>query len=344
MPDYKISILIPSWNGEPYIEKCINSLLTNDYRFYQIISIAGGTDNGFEKSLKIQEKHPNFVVTLPREKGKKNEALNLGLEKADGDIIVITDVDCIYPKHWLRKINEIFQKKKVNVITGFNLPYQYLVNSLGEFNRIRIGYKLVSFNDGDVIIGNKLWGGNSAFRKDVFFNKIGKFEVDSITGDDKILGMEFNKRGEDIYFFRDIFVYTEHYSQNLKKFIDHRIRWARDLFIEIKFKDIPKLILLLGLGLFKLLFPIIAIIFWLIFFNNSVIILLVLLSPWIVFFIFYNIGFFFELKKKAKKVNAELGTDFSYWKAFRIVPLMFYVFGLINIRSYIRPRFRKWYN
>ena len=203
---------------------------------------------------------------------------------------------------------------------------------------------MVNFKDGAVIIGNKMWGGNSAFRKDIFLNKIGRFEVDSITGDDKILGMDFNNKGEDIYFFRDTYVYTEHYSQNMKKYIDHRVRWARDLFIDLKFKDIPKLILLLGLGLFKLFFPLIIMIFWLIFFNYSLIILYILLSPWIIIFIVYNIGFYFELKKKAKKVNTELGTNFSYWKAFKIVPVMFYVFGIINIRSYIRPRFRKWYN
>ncbi len=344
MPEYNLTILIPSWNGEKYIKNCISSILENDYQNYRIISIAGVNDNSYEISRKMQEKYPEKVIALSRKKGKKNEALNLGLEKVDGDIIIITDVDCIYPTYWLRKINDIFQNEKINVITGLNLPYQHLVNSLAEFNRIRVGYKLVNFKDGGVVIGNKLWGGNSAFRKQVFFDKIGKFEVGSISGDDKILGIEFNKNGEDLYFFRDIYVYTEHYSKNLTKFIDHRVRWARDLFIELKLKDYPKLLFLLGIGIFKFFYPIIALLFWLIFLQNSPIFLFLLFAPWIGFYLTFIISFFFRLRKEAKKVNYELNTSFNYLKAFKIVPLMFFVFGLINIRSYIRPKSRKWYH
>ena len=344
MVKYKLSILIPSWNGEKYIENCINSILENDYGNYQIISIAGGIDQGYNLSIKLQEKEPNKIVALKQEKGGKNKALNQSIEIIDGDIIVITDVDCIYPKHWLSNINEIFQEEKIKVITGLNLPFQHHTNSLAEFNRIRIGYTLVNFPDAGIIVGNKLWGGNSAFHKEIFDKKIGKFEEVSKTGDDKILGMEFNKQGEDIYFFRDIYVYTEHYSNNLKFFINHRIRWAKDLFIDLDKKDIPKLLFLLGIGLFKFLYPLLALIGWLILFQHSLILLLILISPWIIFYLLYIVRFFFELRKKSKKVNKELGTKFSHWKAFKIVPLMFFVFGIISIRSFINPKKRKWYH
>ncbi len=342
--NYKLSILIPSWDGEQYIENCINSILENDYENYQIISIAGGTDQGYDISLKLQEKAINKIIALKQEKGGKNKALNQSLEYIDGEIIIITDVDCIYPKHWLNSINEIFQDRKINVITGLNLPYQLLTNSLAEFNRIRVGYTLVNFPDGGIVVGNKLWGGNSAFRKEVFNKKIGKFEEVSKTGDDKILGIEFNRKGEKIYFFRDIYVYTEHYSNNLKFFINHRIRWAKDLFIDIRKKDIPKLLILLGIGLFKFFYPLLAFGVWLFFFQSSLINLLILQSPWIIFYLFYIVRFFFELKIKSKQANKELGTKFSYWKAFKIVPLIFFVFGIISIRSFINPKKRKWFH
>ena len=344
MVKYKLSILIPSWNGEKYIENCINSILENGYENYQIISIAGGIDQGYNLSIKLQEKEPNKIIALKQEKGGKNKALNQGIEILDGDIIIITDVDCIYPKHWLSRINEIFQDEKINVITGLNLPFQHHTNSLAEFNRIRVGHKLVTFPDGGVVIGNKLWGGNSAFRKEIFKEKIGTFEEISKTGDDKILGMEFNRNGENLFFFRDIYVYTEHYSNNLKKFIDHRVRWAKDLFIDLKIKDIPKLLALISIGLFKLFYPILAILSLLIFFPLTFLNLILLLSPWIGFLIIYDLRFYFELLNKAKIVNKELDTNFSPKKAFRIVPLMFFVFGLIYIRSYLRPKHRKWYH
>ena len=344
MVNYKISVLIPSWNGGQYITDCLNSILENNYDHFQIISIAGGNDKAYKISLKIQKDNPEKLIALSRKEGKKNEALNLGLDKADGDILVITDVDCIYPINWLSKINEIFQDKSINVITGGSLPYNHLTNALAEYNRIRAGYNLIKFQNGGFIIGNKLWGGNSAFRAEVFFSKIGKFEVESVTGDDKILGMEFNKRGEDLYFFRDIYVYTEHYSSNLKKLIDRRVRWAKDLFIDFKRKDYPKLLFLLGIGLFKFFYPPLVIIIWFLFLIPSLNWLLLLLSPWITFFILYIIGGCFELMLKSKKVNKELNTKFSYWKALKIVPLMFFIFGIVSIRSFLNPKRRQWYH
>lgn len=342
MLNYKLLVLIPSWNGEIYIENCLNSLLENDYDNVQIVTIAGGIDRCYDISLKFQEKYPKKIIALKQEIGNKNRALNIGLAKADGDIIILTDVDCVYPKNWLKKINQIFQNTKINVITGSYLPFQHVKNALAEFNRIRGGYKLVNFPDGEIVIGNKLSGGNSAFRKEIFYKKIGKFDETLKTGEDKILGIKFNEKGELLYYFRDIYIYTELYSNNLKKFINHRVRWARDLFIDLKLNDIPKLIVLLGIGLFKLFYPIFALVVWLIFCYSSFNCLYLLLSPWFVFYVFYVVRFYFELKIKANKVNAELGTNLNHWKAFRIIPLIYFVFGIISIRSFINPKKRKW--
>ena len=342
--NYKLSILIPSWNGENYIEACINSILKNSYENYEIISIAGGNDKAYKISLKIQNQHPNKVIALSRKEGKKNEALNTGLDKVSGDIIVITDVDCIYPEDWLRKINEKFQNEEINVITGLNLPYKFREGVLVEYNKIKVGYNLIKFEDGKKIIGNKLWGGNAAFRSKVFFEKIGRFEIQSTTGDDKILGMQFNEKGEVLYYYRDIYVYTEHYSNNLKKFIKQRIRWARDLFINYERKDIFKRLFLLGIGLFKFIYPIGVLIFWILFLPNFIFSFLFLLSPWIIFYTIFILYQIFELKVKSERVNEELGKNLNYLKAIKIVPLMYFVYGIISIVSFLKLKDRKWYH
>lgn len=342
MSNCKLSILIPSWNGEIYIENCLSSLLENDYDNVQIITIAGGIDQCYDISLKFQEKYHEKIIALKQEIGNKNRALNIGLAKADGDIIILTDVDCMYPKNWLKKINEIFQNTKINVITGLSLPFQHVNNSLAEFNRIRVGYKLVNFPDGQIIIGNKLSGCNSAFRKEIFCKKIGSFNETLKTGEDKILGIEFNKKGEELYYFRDIYIYTEYYSNDLRKLIKHRIRWAKDLFIKLKFNNVPKLLFLLGIGLFKLFYPIFGLSIWIFFFHFSIFNLLLILSPWLIFFLLWVVIYYFNLRFKTKKVNERLGSNFNHIKAYKIVPLMFFVFGIISVKSFINPKKKKW--
>lgn len=344
MVDYKYSILIPSWNGEKYIINCVNSLLENDYKNFEIILIAGGTDKSYEISLKLQKKYPDKVIVIKQPKGNKNIALNLGLNHISGDIIVLTDIDCIYQKKWLKRINEIFQNIKHNVITSYALPFPNQKKSLAEFNNLMCGKNLIGCcESGNVIIGNKLCGANSMFRKEVFLEKIGKFDESIPTGDDKILGITFNKNGEQVFYFSDIFVYSEFYSNDLKMYIKHRIRWAKDLFINpLSKKQILKLLFAFAISLFKLFYPFIAIFIWLLFFNFSYFWLFILISPWILFFLLYHLNFYYKLKRISNFVNPRLNSTINYNKAFRIVPILFFAYSIITIISLIYPKRNKW--
>ncbi len=339
---YKLSLLIPGWNAEDYIGNCVNSLLENDYYNFEILLITGGSDNSYNISLKLKENYPNKIKVLKQEIPNKNIALNLGLSEAEGDIIVLTDIDCVYQKNWLRTINEIFQNKNYNVITGLYLPFSDRKNSLAEFNRIKIGSSLFKFKDNSIVVGNKLCGANAAFRKEKFLKKIGKFDESVRTGDDKILGIAFNKKGEDLYYFRDIYVYTECYSNSIRKFIKRRIRWAKDLFLTLEWKHVIKLLVLFCLFLFILFYPLAVILFWILFLNFHFLWFLFLLFPWLLFFVLYLTYFYQQLKKLSLMVNKELSTNFNYKRAFKIVPLLFFAYGIITIMSLIYPKRKKW--
>lgn len=341
MRKYKLSLLIPSWNDGGYLRMCISSLLKNTYKNYEIILIVGSDneDTSYQIALSIQEEHPKKIKLLKQKIPNKNQALNLGLEKVEGDIIILTDIDCKYQRNYLEKINNIFQKQKCNVITGSVLPYQENKNSLGEYNSIVHGMGIIKFEDKAPIIGNKLCGANAAFRKKVFLEKIGKFDESIKTGDDKILGMHFNKLGIKVYFFHDIYVFTDLRSKKIGEFIQHQIRWARDLFIsKLTIKEKIKVILSVFLAFFKLSFPILIIL--LLLFVNPLFFLLFL--SWISFFLYYQIKYYFELKRKAKKIDKKLGLKFNYKKAWRAIPLLFFVSAVITIISFMYPRRHKW--
>ena len=89
--NYNLSILIPCWNSENYIENSINSLLNNDYKNFKIYLIAGGTDKTSQIAKKLQNANPNKIVLLEQKIPNKNKALNIALNVADGDLIVLTD-------------------------------------------------------------------------------------------------------------------------------------------------------------------------------------------------------------------------------------------------------------
>ncbi len=334
----KLSILIPVWNAEKYFRNCINSLLENDYNNYEIIIIAGGNDYSYNIALNFQKKHSDKIKVLEQKVPLKNKALNLGLKEAQGEIIIITDADSIYPNDWLKRINEIFQNKKYNVITGNRFPFQDRKSVLAEYLNLIQGNKTIRFERSRVIKGVHLCGGNSMFRKDIFFDKIGMFDETIKHWDDVNLGMEFNKKGEKIYFFKDLYVYTEFYSNNLKKFIKQNVEWIHNYFCYFRRRNIPWFLFLIGIGLFKLFYPIVVIILTLFFFD--IFYIWIFLLPWIMFYFFILIKDYFKLKKVSYQLKIELNKDFNYKRAFKVVPLMFFIDAIIIMAGFLHPKYK----
>ncbi len=338
---FNLSILIPAWNAEKYIHNCINSIFENDYGSYKIILIAGGSDKTYEIALNLEKENRDRIKVLEQIIPHKNKALNCGLKEAEGDIIVLTDIDCIYPKSWLITLNNFFQNKTYNVVTSSFLPFQQRKKVLTEYYRLQMGNYITSRKE--FVQGKEVWGGMVAFRREIFINKIGKFDEKALTATDRTLGLEFNKQGEKIYFSKDLTLFTECYTNNIRKFIKKEIRWARNSFFPLIKKDIPKKILLrLFIGLFRLGYPIFGIIISFIFFNISFV--WFFLIPWFVYYVYFLIRYYFKLKIISIRINSQLGTNFLYKKAYKIIPLLFFINGFINIAGYIFPKRSKWFS
>lgn len=338
MTAYFLSILIPVWNGKNYIKDCIGSLFENSYEKFEILLIAGGLDRSYEEALKFNELYSNKIHIFAQKIPNKKKALNIGLNHSKGQIIVLTDIDCIFNENWLELINKIFQEKEINVATSGTLPFHNRKSSLAEYKNIMYSHSLVGrCENSKVIIGNKFCGANSMFRKNIFSEKIKKLVESVQTGEDKILGISFNRNGENVYYFHDLYVYTEHFSNKIVKYIKHKIRWTRHLFIEFKRKDNLTIIPLLGIGLFKLFYPLAALLFWFIFFKSSILWLLIILLLWLLFYFIWVIGVSYQPYKRSKIVIQQLKKYFNPFRAFRIIHLMFFMKGVISVINFINP-------
>lgn len=93
MHDNKVSVIVPVYNVEKYIDKCMESLLNQTYTNIEIILINdGSTDN----SGKICDKYAcldDRVNVFHKENGGVSSARNLGLAKASGNYITFVDPD-----------------------------------------------------------------------------------------------------------------------------------------------------------------------------------------------------------------------------------------------------------
>lgn len=106
----KISIIVPVWNVEEYLEKCLDSLVNQTLKEKEIIIVNDGSPDNSEKIiLKYQQKYSNLITYIKKENGGLGSARNKGLEVAKGEFICFVDSD-----DWLEEntCEEMYNKAK----------------------------------------------------------------------------------------------------------------------------------------------------------------------------------------------------------------------------------------
>jgi glycosyltransferase involved in cell wall biosynthesis len=102
----KISITIPSHNSGEFIERAIQSILSQDYPDIECIIMDGGSTDG---TLDILKKYEDRIIWKSEEDKGQSDAINKGLAIASGDIIAELDADDVYEKGAFKKVAQFFE-------------------------------------------------------------------------------------------------------------------------------------------------------------------------------------------------------------------------------------------
>jgi len=111
----RISVVIPAYNEEKYIEKCLSTLLESDYPKdeYEIIVIDNGST---DRSVEIARKYTGNVFILPNE--NVGAVRNLGAANAHGEILAFLDSDCLIGNSWLKDGAKLIKHDQSSVFGG----------------------------------------------------------------------------------------------------------------------------------------------------------------------------------------------------------------------------------
>lgn len=92
--NWDVSVIIPCYNVEAYIEKTIDSLYAQTYQNFEVVFINdGSTDETITFLQKCYEKWPERTQIITVENGGLSQARNLGIEKATGKFVIFLDGD-----------------------------------------------------------------------------------------------------------------------------------------------------------------------------------------------------------------------------------------------------------
>ena len=182
-----ISVIIPSYNEEANIARCLESLLKQSIPRdeYEVIVVDG---NSKDQTREIAGRYADlvFIQTSSKVGGARND----GVLRSRGEIIVTTDADCVIPEDWLENIKSEFSKRPIVQLFGPVDPIEEgMKNLLSLFFAnmfARIGYYTGALY--------YTLGCNTAFDRDAFI-KAGMYRtVDA--GDDLEIARRMRKLGK----------------------------------------------------------------------------------------------------------------------------------------------------
>ena len=222
-----VSVIMPCYNEEKFIEKSIESLI-DDYflKNCEIIVVDGMSEDKTRDIVNSFIKKGLPIRFFENKKKLQVHGLNLGLSKAKGEIIVRADAHCLYPPGYLKKCVDLLKTKDALNVGGMMLPQ-------GEKTvqkAIALALKHpVGVGDAKWHLGN-YWGYADTvylgtLRKELF-KDIGPYDPKSSTNEDAELNLRIIKSGGKVFLDSSIKV-TYFPRESLRELAIQYFRYGR---------------------------------------------------------------------------------------------------------------------
>lgn len=164
----KFSVIVPVYNVEKYIEKCLSSIKTQSLNDFECLIIDDGSkDNSINIASDFIKDDDRFII-YHKENGGLSDARNYGIDKAKGEYICFVDSDDYIDEKLLEETYAL-AKKYDSDITTFDLYYEY---ENGNKDLAPGGYKEVSSykEDKNILFINHS-ANNKIFKRDFLQDK-----------------------------------------------------------------------------------------------------------------------------------------------------------------------------
>ncbi len=132
-----ITVIVPIYNAEKYLEKCVESILTNSITGLELILVNdGSTDNSLALCRKLQTKYTPFITVIDKKNEGVSVARNAGIEIAKNEWITFVDADDCVNETLIANYENIINSNNPNVdllVTGYAI-FDDFQNCLGSFS------------------------------------------------------------------------------------------------------------------------------------------------------------------------------------------------------------------
>lgn len=158
--NYKISVIIPIYNSEKYLERCLDSIVNQTYKNLEIILLNDGSTDKSEEICKRYSDKDERIIYISKKNTGVSSTRNLGLEHVTGDYISFIDSDDFVELNMYEDLIELLEKnpKVDTILTDLTVVWNnefikstkenktFLLTRDEVFNNITKGYKFQGYS------------------------------------------------------------------------------------------------------------------------------------------------------------------------------------------------------
>ena len=199
----KVSVIVPVYNVEKYLDKCLNTLVNQSLDDIEIIVVNDGSPDNSQMIVdNYVTKYPNKVRSIIKKNGGQGSARNLGLQYALGEYIGYVDSDdYVYPEMFEKLYNQaIKDNSDVVICENYTLDE---VTGVTTKETCRIGY-VDDFSNawfGKLAVWNKLFKKELLIENELMFPENIWYEDAPFTCKNLLLAKKISFVEEPLYFY-----------------------------------------------------------------------------------------------------------------------------------------------
>jgi poly-beta-1,6-N-acetyl-D-glucosamine synthase len=256
----KVSVMVAARNEAPQLRNLFESILMQSYpkHLIELIIIDDHSDDntaGLIREIIESNTFSNLILLLNDSAGKK-AALQKGLHTASGELVLVTDADCMVPEQWVQTMVAAFRHNSPRLILGpVRIKPQH--NWLLQMQEIEfaslVGSAAGAAGAGAPVMGN---AANIGFDRQTAIDMNAFDPSNSASGDDMFLMMAirkaFGSKAIQYVYHKEAIVETNPLT-DIKSFLHQRMRWVAKSRLYTDPVVIVPSIIVLGLNLLMLL-------------------------------------------------------------------------------------------
>ena len=217
MENQLISIIVPVYNVEEYLKQCLDSILDQTYRNWELILVNdGSTDSSGLICQEYAEKDAR-IRYYEKENGGLSDARNYGIEQAQGEYLTFVDSDDFLDASHLNVLYNALVKNDVDISIANYTNYQtstatFYLHTFGDYyEKIYTSEELIddlSFLERNDLSFSTIWG--SLYKKSVF--SFLRFPKGVIGEDVALIYKMYTQVDKIVYVHKDTYIYRENDS------------------------------------------------------------------------------------------------------------------------------------